>query len=95
MIVEFQRKMGESCESKVCHWKKEIEKVKVAGKLLNEVKEKQVGHHEDDIMRRSSRGFAARCRGFAACLCAPNNTASYAGYHEHSYMFGHLAYLLS
>ena len=51
MIVEFQRKMGESCESKVCHWKKEIEKVKVAGKLLNEVKEKQVGHHEDDIMR--------------------------------------------
>ena len=51
MIVEFQRKMGESCESKVCHWKKEIEKVKVASLLLNEVREKQVGHHEDEIMR--------------------------------------------
>lgn len=45
MIVEFQKKMGESCESpKVCHWKKEIEKVEVASLFLDEVKEKQVGN---------------------------------------------------
>jgi len=36
VIVEFQRKMRESCESKVCHWK-EIKTVKVANLLLNEV----------------------------------------------------------
>ena len=34
----------------MCHWKKEIEKVKVASLLLNEVREKQVGHHEDKVM---------------------------------------------
>ena len=50
MIVEFQRKMGENCDSKVCHWKKEIEKVKVAGLLLNEVREKQFGNHYDEVM---------------------------------------------
>ena len=51
MIVQFQRKMGECCESKVGHWKREIEKAKVASLLLNEVREKQVGNHEDDVMR--------------------------------------------
>ena len=42
---------GECCESKVGHWKREIEKAKVASLLLNEVREKQVGNHEDDVMR--------------------------------------------
>ena len=51
MIVEFQRNMGESCAAKVSHWKKEIEKVKVASLLLNEVREEQVGHHEDKVTR--------------------------------------------
>ena len=51
MIVQFQRKMGECCASKVGHWKREIEKAKVASLLLNEVREKQVGNHEDDVMR--------------------------------------------
>lgn len=37
MIVQFQRKMAECCESKVGHWKREIEKAKVASLLLNEV----------------------------------------------------------
>ena len=50
MIVQFQRKMGECCESKVGHWKREIEKAKVARLLLNEVREKQVGNHRDDVM---------------------------------------------
>jgi len=36
VIAESQRKMRESCESKVCH-KKEIKTVKVANLLLNEV----------------------------------------------------------
>ena len=51
MIVQFQRKMGECCESKVGHWKREIEKAKVASLLLNEVRVKQVGNHRDDVMR--------------------------------------------
>ena len=51
VIVEFQRKIGESCELRVCHWKKEIEKVNVESLLLKEVREKQVGHHGDEIMR--------------------------------------------
>ena len=51
MIVQFQRKISECCESKVGHWKREIEKAKVASLLLNEVREKQVGNHEDDVMR--------------------------------------------
>ena len=50
-IVELQRRMGENCESKLIHWKNEIEKVKGASLLLNEVKEKQVGVHDDDEMR--------------------------------------------
>ena len=50
MIVQFQRKMGECCESKVGHWKREIEKAKVASLLLNEVRVKQVGNHRDDVM---------------------------------------------
>ena len=50
-IVELQRRMGENCESKLIHWKNEIEKVKGAGLLLNEVKEKQVGVHDDEEMR--------------------------------------------
>jgi len=50
-IVALQRKMGENCEAKVKHWKKEIETVKGASLLLKEVKDKQVGHHEDDEMR--------------------------------------------
>lgn len=43
--------MGENCESKLLHWKNEIEKVKGARLLLNEVKEKQVGGHDDEEMR--------------------------------------------
>ena len=50
-IVELRRRMGENCESKLIHWKNEIEKVKRAGLLLNEVKEKQVGVHDDEEMR--------------------------------------------
>ena len=50
MIVQIQRKMSECCESKVGHWKREIEKAKVASLLLNEVQEKQVGNHEKDVM---------------------------------------------
>jgi len=50
-IVELQRRMGENCEAKLLHWKKEIEKVKGAALLLKEVKQKQVGHHEDEEMR--------------------------------------------
>ena len=42
MIVEMQRKMGESCERKVLQWKSEIENNKKAKLLLDEVKEKQV-----------------------------------------------------
>lgn len=51
MIVQFQRKISECCESKVGPWKREIEKAKVASLLLNEVREKQVGNHRDDVMR--------------------------------------------
>lgn len=43
--------MGENCESKLIHWKNEIEKVKGASLLLNEVKEKQGGVHDDEEMR--------------------------------------------
>lgn len=50
-IVQLQRRMGENCESKLIHWKNEIEKVKGASLLLNEVKEKQVGVHNDEEMR--------------------------------------------
>ena len=50
-IVELQKKMGENCESKLLHWKNEIEKLKGARLLLNEVKEKQVGVHDDEEMR--------------------------------------------
>ena len=50
-IVELQRRMGENCESKLIHWKNEIEKVKGASLLLNEVKERQVGVHDDEEMR--------------------------------------------
>ena len=48
-IVELQKKMGENCESKLLHWKNEIEKVKGARLLLNEVKEKQVGVHDEEM----------------------------------------------
>ena len=37
-------------ESKVCHWK-EIKTVKVANLLLNEVWEKQVGYHDEEVMQ--------------------------------------------
>ena len=50
-IVDLERKMGENCEAKLCHWKKEIEQVKGAALLLNEVKKGQVGNHEDEEMR--------------------------------------------
>ena len=59
MIVQFQRKMGECCESKVCHWKREIEKAKVASLLLNEVREKQVLQL---LPPQSPRGFSALAR---------------------------------
>lgn len=52
LIVEFQRNMGENCVAKVGHWKKETEKVKVGSLLLNEVREKQVGHHEDETIKK-------------------------------------------
>lgn len=41
--------MGENCESKLLHWKNEIEKVKGARLLRNEVKEKQVGVHDEEM----------------------------------------------
>ena len=59
MIVQFQRKMGECCESKVGHWKREIEKAKVASLLLNEVREKQVLQL---LPPQSPRGFSALAR---------------------------------
>ena len=67
MIVEFQRNMGESCAAKVCHQKKEIEKVKVASLLLNEVREKQVGHHKDEVIQvevNFSEETIKKCRFF-------------------------------
>ena len=41
MIVNLQKKMGESCEAKVKVWKKEIERNEGCRRLLSEVKAKQ------------------------------------------------------
>jgi len=40
MTVDFQRKMGENCRTKVLQWKSEIEKAKLAVLLLKDVREK-------------------------------------------------------
>lgn len=45
-IVDLQRKMGDNCETKLVHWKTEIEKVEGAALLLKEVETKQVGNHK-------------------------------------------------
>lgn len=75
MIVEFQRKMGESSESKVCHWKKEIEKVNVESLLLNEVREKQVGHHEEEIVRAQIKFSDKPLRNTTSLSLVPSNSA--------------------
>ena len=49
-IVNFQKRMGENCESKVSFWKKEIERNVCCKLLLEEVKKKQIGLLEDDDM---------------------------------------------
>ena len=49
-IVNFQKRMGENCESKVSFWKKEIERNMCCKLLLEEVKKKQIGLLEDDDM---------------------------------------------
>ena len=51
MSFKKKNKIEEKCASKLLHWKNEIEKVKGARLLLNEVKEKQVGVHDDEEMR--------------------------------------------
>ena len=50
-IVEFQKQMGENSEGKIQFWKKEIEEVTMAKKLLIEVREKQIGRREEDDMQ--------------------------------------------
>lgn len=55
MVVDMQKKMGESCERKLLLWKKEIEETKAAQLLLQEVKGRQintemtVGNMDDDM----------------------------------------------
>ena len=42
MVIDMERKMGESCERKLLLWKKDIEENKAAELLLREIKEKQI-----------------------------------------------------
>lgn len=49
-IINFHKRMGENCESKVLLWKKEIERNVSCKLLLEEVKNKQIGLLEDDDM---------------------------------------------
>lgn len=49
-MVQLQKKMGNSCDSRLLIWKKNIEEVHSALAILNEVQEKQVPKLNDDDM---------------------------------------------